>query len=92
MYKFVVIYLVLINILTALLFVIDKRRAIKNKNRISERTLIMFSLLGGAFSALISMYLFKHKTAKAKFIILIPFLFLIWALIIMYLVNEGLLR
>lgn len=89
MFKLFIIYLVSVNIITVVLFALDKHRAMSSKKRIRERTLIFFSFVGGAFLALLSMYMFKHKTLKTKFIILIPLSFLLWSLIVMYLFNEG---
>ena len=60
-------YLISINLIGFILIFIDKRKAIKNKYRIKENTLLLISLLGGCFGILISMYLFKHKTRKLKF-------------------------
>jgi len=61
------IFFVLINLLTFLLYFIDKRRAIKNKHRISERTLLLFTIFLGGIGAVVGMYLLKHKTRKIKF-------------------------
>lgn len=58
----------LINLLTYGLFYIDKKRAIKNKTRISEKTLLTFSVLG----AWIGMKQFRHKTQKVKFKVGVP--------------------
>ena len=60
-------YLISINLISFILIFIDKRKAINNKYRIKESTLLFISLLGGCFGTIISMYLFKHKTRKLKF-------------------------
>ena len=60
-------YLISINLISFILIFIDKRKAIKNKYRVKESTLLFISLLGGCFGTLISMYLFHHKTKKLKF-------------------------
>ena len=65
-------YLIFINIVTLLLFIIDKRKAIKNKRRISEFTLLLSSFAMGALGGLVGMAVFHHKTKKAKFLILVP--------------------
>lgn len=62
----------LINLLTYGLFYIDKKRAIKNKTRISEKTLLTFSVLGGGLGAWIGMKQFRHKTQKVKFKVGVP--------------------
>lgn len=65
-------YILLMNIITFLLFGEDKRRARQQKWRISEQTLLVLALLGGAVGALAGMYTFHHKTRKWKFRIGVP--------------------
>ncbi|MGN1237084.1 MAG: DUF1294 domain-containing protein, partial [Bacteroidaceae bacterium] len=50
------------NILTFILYGLDKYLAYHNKTRIPEFILLLFSFLGGAFGALCGMILFRHKT------------------------------
>lgn len=76
MYKIVLIYYLVVNLITFVLFGIDKAKAKKNAWRIPEKTLLGFSLLGGALLGLIGMRLFHHKTKKPAFYISVP-LFLI---------------
>ncbi len=59
------------------LFGIDKFCAIHNFRRISEFTLITLSFLLGGIGGLCGMYLFRHKTKKIKFKLLIPLAFII---------------
>jgi uncharacterized membrane protein YsdA (DUF1294 family) len=44
----------------------DKRKAVRGKYRISERTLIILGLFG-PFGALAGMKTFRHKTQNTKF-------------------------
>ena len=75
--KYVLIYLALMNLLTFLLYGIDKAKAKKNRWRISEAALLLFAFFGGSFGALLGMHIFRHKTNHRKFKILVPlFLFL----------------
>ena len=62
-------YYLIINISTFIIYGIDKYLAIKSLYRISEKILLLLSILGGSIGALISMYLFHHKTKKARFTI-----------------------
>lgn len=75
------IYLIIVNILAFILCFIDKRKAIKQKYRISEDTLLFISLIGGCFGLVLSMNIFHHKTKKLKFK-LVYLLCIIWFLII----------
>ena len=76
-------YLLAINLITFIIYGIDKYKSIKHKYRISENTLIILALLGGALGAFLGMIIFHHKTKKKKFIILIPIILLIWVYILM---------
>jgi predicted MPP superfamily phosphohydrolase len=58
---------ILLNLLSFSLYVIDKRKAAKNKRRISENILIFFTLAFGGIGAVLGMRLAKHKTQKLKF-------------------------
>lgn len=68
------IYLSLINALAFLLMLADKQRAKKHRWRIPEAVLLGAAALGGSVGALFGMWLFHHKTRKAKFFITIPLL------------------
>lgn len=69
---FFTIYLLIINLCSLILMFVDKRKAIKQKWRIRENTLFLFSLIGGSFGTLLGMYLFRHKTNHLKFKIGVP--------------------
>lgn len=75
-------YLLIINIITFIIYGIDKYKSIKHKYRISEKTLIILAILGGSFGAFLGMITFHHKTQKRVFIILIPVIMLIWVYIL----------
>ena len=72
-----VIYLVGINVLTFLIYGIDKWKARRGKWRIPEDTLIWLAIAGGCIGALLGMYLFRHKTQHRKFTLGIPVILLI---------------
>lgn len=69
-------YLLIINIISFVLMGIDKIQAIRNKQRISEASLLIISLIGGSIGTILSMIIFRHKIRKIKFLLLVP-LFLI---------------
>ena len=75
--KELTIYFVFINVLTFLLYGIDKWKARRGKWRIPEETLIWLAIVGGSIGALLGMYLFRHKTRHKKFTLGIPAIFLI---------------
>lgn len=61
------LYYLIINLLSFLLFGIDKYFSIKKHWRISERALITTFLLGGIIGGYLGMKIFHHKTRKLKF-------------------------
>ena len=70
-------YLLLINLLTFLIFGLDKWKAKrKEKNervrRVPEKTLFLLSALGGSIGALLGMKAFHHKTLHKTFRFGIP--------------------
>lgn len=82
--KYVIIYLIIINLITCILYGVDKLKAIAHaRRRIPEKVLLWFTFVGGSIGALIGMQVFRHKTCHTKFKILVPlFLIMHLALII----------
>ena len=70
--KYLLIYYLVASTFAFFMYGIDKRKAIKNKYRISEKSLLTISAFGGALGSLIAMHIFHHKTKHAKFLILNP--------------------
>ncbi len=66
---------VLLNLTAGAVFALDKRRAQKNRWRISETTLLLFAAVG-PFGAWCSMQIFRHKTGRIKFWLVPVFLVL----------------
>ena len=86
--KIAIGYVVLINILTWILFGIDKWKAKRNKWRIPEATLLFFAAIGGSIGALCGMYLFHHKTKHKKFFIGVPVILLLQIAVIVYIYSN----
>ena len=76
MFKIILSYLFIINLLGFFIMLIDKQRAIHKEWRIPEKTLIGISILGGAIGMLLGMSSFRHKTKHKKFTIGVPFILL----------------
>jgi uncharacterized membrane protein YsdA (DUF1294 family) len=75
------------NLVTFTVMSIDKRKAVKDKKRISESTLLMLAFFFGSIGILGSMILFHHKTKKILFLILVPMAILINILMVVGLVT-----
>ncbi|MDD3220796.1 MAG: DUF1294 domain-containing protein [Clostridia bacterium] len=82
-----ILYLIIINIVTFVLFGLDKSRAKRRGWRIPEATLFFFTLIGGSLGAEIGMYGFHHKTQHPQFIIGIPVILLLQIILIFFLVQ-----
>ena len=67
MTRLLLYYLLAINLLTFVLYGIDKYKAKHNRWRIPEVVLLWLAVLGGSPAALIAMHLFHHKTLHKKF-------------------------
>lgn len=70
--NFIIFYLIVVNIITFFVFAIDKKRAVRNKWRIPEKTLMGLAVIGGSVGALAGMTMFRHKTRKLMFRFGIP--------------------
>lgn len=76
-------YYLVINILTFILWGMDKQRAKTGQWRIAERFLLGMALLGGGIGALAGMLGFRHKTRKPRFWILAVFACVLHAYLIL---------
>ena len=60
-------YLIVINVVTFLVYGIDKWKAKQGSWRISEATLLILAVIGGSIGALLGMKVWHHKTMHKKF-------------------------
>ena len=65
--ELIAVAFLVVNALTFVLYIADKRKAVRNKWRIGERTLITLTLAFGGFGALLGMCVARHKTKSMKF-------------------------
>lgn len=84
-FKVLLLYLVIINAVTYFLFAWDKRLSRRGGTRIRERDFIILSILGGSPGGLLGMYLLHHKTRHFKFKYGLPVIFVIQAVLLLYL-------
>lgn len=75
MWKFFLIYFLIVNIISFVYFGIDKRKAKRGLWRIPEKTLFFLAMIGGSVGAIAGMFLFRHKTKHKTFTIGIPLIF-----------------
>jgi uncharacterized membrane protein YsdA (DUF1294 family) len=67
LYWLPILYLIIINIIAFLAMWQDKKKAVKNQWRVSEVTLQLIGIIGGAIGILSGMYKLRHKTKKRSF-------------------------
>ncbi len=75
--KIILIYLIIINIITFLTMLVDKKKAKRASWRIPEKTLFTLVILGGGIGGIAGMYTFRHKTKKIRFVIGFPMILII---------------
>lgn len=63
----VMMWLLLANVLTLVIYGIDKTAARKTWRRVPESTLLVFGVVGGWPGAIVGQQLFRHKTQKQPF-------------------------
>ena len=80
-------YLIFNNIVTFLVYGIDKWKAKQGSWRISEATLLMLAVIGGTIGALLGMQVWHHKTMHLKFKYGLP-LILLAQIALIYFINK----
>ena len=88
MSKLLIIYFLFINMAGLFVMGIDKRKAIKGAWRIPEKTLFLFSIIGGSIGTLSGMYLFHHKTKHWYFVIGMPLILIMQLILLTLYINE----
>ena len=88
-HRILLIYLAVVNILTIIVFGVDKMNAKSNRQRVRIVTLLGLAFIGGSVGALIGMYGFHHKTKKAYFTVGVPLILLMQVVVLFYVMNMG---
>lgn len=95
-------YLLVVNLLTFLAYGLDKWKAVRNgrksggktrhndrlSRRIPEASLLLLAVLGGSPAALLSMYLFRHKTLHKKFRYGVPAILLLQLIVTVLIIGK----
>ncbi|MGP4108355.1 DUF1294 domain-containing protein [Virgibacillus sp. L01] len=81
----IILFLIGVNAIAFILMGIDKKKAIRHKYRIPERTFWGLAILGGAIGALLGMKRYRHKTKHRLFVIGMPTLIVIHIILFVYL-------
>ena len=83
----IVYILIVINVITFLVYGIDKWKAKQGSWRISEATLLTLAVVGGSIGALLGMQVWHHKTLHKKFKYGLP-LILLAQITLIYLIIK----
>ena len=89
MIKIILIYLAAVNLAAFIVYGWDKRLAVRERYRISEKTLILLALFGGSIGSLAAMHFFHHKTRKKKFAWGVPAILALQAALCIYLIIRA---
>ena len=81
--QLILIYLAVINVVTFIMYGIDKWKAKRSKWRIREAALLGLAVLGGSIGAWLGMKVWHHKTKHKKFKYGIPLIFVAQIVIIL---------
>ena len=81
----IICYLLAVNIVTVLLYGIDKYKAKKGKWRISEATVLTMATIGGSVGAWAGMRRWHHRTMHKKFKYGIPVIIIMQIALVVYL-------
>lgn len=87
MFKFYVVYMIIMNLLAFVLMGLDKYRAMNGQWRIPEVTLLGLNFFGGCAGGFLAMHLFRHKTRHARFFVGIPVM-LVMHVVVYLIVSE----
>lgn len=88
-FKILLVYLIIINLIGFANMGIDKRKAIQHKYRISEKALFLTALIGGSIGSILGMQLFRHKTKHWYFVLGMPAILVLQILLAFFLYHLG---
>lgn len=80
-------YLLAINILTFVMYGMDKLRAKRGWWRTPESTLLLLAFIGGSIGAWLGMIVWRHKTRHWKFRIGVPLILIIHISLILLILH-----
>ncbi|HOJ09436.1 MAG TPA: DUF1294 domain-containing protein [Clostridiales bacterium] len=80
--------MLIINLLGFVAAAADKHRARKKMWRIPEKYFFLISIFGGCPGVYLGFIIFRHKTRHLKFMLGIPLIFLVQAVLIFYVLKT----
>lgn len=80
--------IIAVNVITFVVYGIDKLKAKKGKRRVPEATLLLLAIVGGSVGAWCGVKVWHHKTMHVKFKYGIPLIMAMHALLLVYLMTK----
>ena len=80
-------YLAVVSLIAIVMTAHDKRAARKRRRRVAENSLLLTAVLGGSIAMFVTMLLIRHKTKHAKFMVGLPVIIAIQAVIAWFVVT-----
>ena len=81
-------YIIGVNVITFMVYGIDKLKAKKGKWRIPEATLLLLAIVGGSIGAWTGMKVWHHKTMHKKFKYGVPLILMIQIGLCLYWITQ----
>ncbi len=72
--KYLILYLLAVNLIAFITAGVDKRKAKKDKWRVRESTMFLLAAIGGGVGLYTGFLVFRHKTKKPRFMLGVPFI------------------
>ncbi len=82
--KVTLFYWIVINVISLIVYAVDKFNAIEGRSRIRILTLLGLALAGGTVGAMLAMYIFHHKTHKDYFVVGVPLIMIMHFFVIYF--------
>lgn len=80
--------IIAVNVITFVVYGIDKLKAKKGKRRVPEATLFLLAIVGGSVGAWCGVKVRHHKTMHVKFKYGIPLIMAMHAVLLVYLMTK----
>ena len=91
--RILLIYVTVVSIISMIVTLYDKIAATRRPDkRVRERTLLIYSAIGGSVAMYLTMQFIRHKTLHKKFMIGIPLIIIAQFTLVCVLIKFGIIR
>ncbi len=89
MIDYILLYIAVVSLISVIVCIYDKKAAIRDKRRISEKALFTLSFLGGATAMYITMRAIRHKTLHKRFMIGLPLIIILQIALLYLFIDKS---